>query len=101
MNRQFARGQVFTLLVDARGAVGLAGDQRRRLLAHMRETAAPAEALLVQAIVLDSALVRAFYFGLMWAIPMGFPSKPFAEPEPAREWLAIQLRARLAGQPQG
>jgi hypothetical protein len=101
MNRQFARGQAFSLLVDCRGAAGLTADQRRRLLVHMKETAASAEALLVQAIVLDSALLRTFYFGLVWAIPMGFPSKSFAEPEPAREWLAAQLRGRLPSKPQG
>ena len=94
MDGWFARGGPFSLLVDARDAAALTSAQRQALLAHMRQTAAQADGALVQAIVLDNAFLRAFYFGLLWAIPMGFPSKSFAEVEAARAWLVEQLRTR-------
>jgi hypothetical protein len=93
MDGWFARGQPFSLLIDARHAAVLSADQRHRLLAHMKKTAAQAEALLVHAFVFEGALVRAFYFGITWAIPMSFPSKAFAHPDAAREWLAARLKA--------
>jgi hypothetical protein len=94
MDACFARAETFSLLIDTRGARVPTAEQRRRLLVHMRATAKAAEANLIQAVVIESAFIRTFYFGITWAIPMPFPSKVFAEAESAREWLERTLRHR-------
>jgi hypothetical protein len=94
MDEWFARGSDFGLLVDARGAPGLSGSQRRTLLAHMKATQSAADRYLVVAFVSDSALQRAFYFSLTWAFPMPFPSRAFPEVEPAVQWLKAHLDER-------
>lgn len=92
VERGLARAKPFGLLVDTRGGVPLSAAQGAMIIDHMKGTAAAAERLLVQAMVIESALVRAFYYAVSWAYPMSFPSRVFAELEPARQWLELQLR---------
>jgi hypothetical protein len=94
MDEWFSRGSPFGLLILSRGGLGMTGDQRRLLLAHMQATAHLAERHLVLAFVADSAIQRALYAALSWAIPMSFPGMSFDEAEPARAWLTGQLAAR-------
>jgi hypothetical protein len=50
--------------------------------------------LLIQALVIDNPLVRALYFAVSWAFPMGFPSRVFSDVDSANAWLEAQLRSR-------
>lgn len=94
MDRWFARGAPFGLMIDSRGAASLTGEQRQSVLAHIKATAREAELFLVNAFVVDSAVQRAFYFGLAWAFAFPFPSKTFVDPESAQQWLRAQIDAR-------
>lgn len=98
MDAWLRRGEPFSLLLDSRGAWGLDSAQRKRVLEAMHQTSAQTGTLLVQAVVFDNAIQRALYFAVMWAFPMPFPSKTFAEVEPARRWLEVQLRSK-GGEP--
>ena len=88
------REQPFGLLVDSRGAGGMSPEQRRRVVKHMKARAAVTARLLVQAVVLDSQLQRTLFYGINLLFPNPFPSKVFAEVEPARRWLLAELRGR-------
>jgi hypothetical protein len=98
MDGWLGRGVPFSLLLDSRGALGLDSGQRKRVVEYMNRHAAPTGALLVQAVVFDNPIQRALYFAILWAFPMPFPSKTFAEVEPARRWLDMQLRSK-GGEP--
>jgi hypothetical protein len=89
-----ARGEVFALLVDARGVGGFSPEQRRRLISHMKENAALSRRYLVQAAVIDGLMQRTLYYGVNLLFPSPFPSKVFAEPEAALAWLVRELEAR-------
>lgn len=93
-----ARGGPVALLLDARGATGMNAYQRSLLVNHMKAARHLTERQFIQALVIDSPVIRALYFAVSWAFPMPFPSKVFAEPEPARAWLEAQLRYKLRGE---
>lgn len=93
MDAWLARGDRFALLIDSRGAAGMSPEQRSRLIGHMKQRAGQTSKLLVQAIVLDSLLQRTLFYGVNLIFPNPFPSRVFAEPEPARAWLLQTLAA--------
>jgi hypothetical protein len=91
MDAWLERGERFGLLVDSRGAKGLSPEQRARLIGHMKRQAPLTSRLLVQAIVLDNLIQRSLFYGINLIFPNPFPSKVFAEPAAAREWLLMKL----------
>lgn len=91
MDAWLARQERFGLLLDSRGAKGMSPEQRARVIGHMKQHAPRTAPYLVQAIVLDSLLQRTLFFGINLIFPNPFPSKVFAQPEPARQWLLSQL----------
>jgi hypothetical protein len=94
MDLWLAKDKTFGLLIDCRGAQGLTSEQRKVVLAYMRNRSAETERLLVQGVVIDNAIQRALYFAISWAYPRPFPSKTFADVEAARAWIMMQLDAR-------
>lgn len=92
VERGLDRGVPFGLFVDTRGGAPFTAAQRAMIVEQLKRTASATERLLVQVLVIESAVVRAVYYAISWAFPMGFPSKVFTEPEPARAWLELQLR---------
>ena len=94
LDRWLSLGLPFTLLIDARGGWPFSAAQRSSVVAHINAHRRTTERLLVQAVVIDNALIRALYYAVNWAVPLPFPSKVFADVEPARAWLAVQLEAR-------
>ena len=88
------RGQRFGLLIDARGGGGFSPEQRREVIAHMKRNSERTARLLIQATVIDNLVQRTLFYGMNLLFPNPFPSKVFAELEPARAWLL----ERLAGE---
>jgi hypothetical protein len=99
VDRWLARGVPFTLLIDARGGWPFSAPQRAWVIDRMRATRAATDRLLIQALVIDNPLVRALYFAVSWAFPMGFPSRVFSEVDSANAWLEAQLRSRERQRP--
>lgn len=91
MNQWLERGQRFGLLLDSRGAKGLSPDIRKRLIAHMKQNADKTAQYLVQAIVLDNLIQRTLFYGINLVLPNPFPSKVFANPAEAQDWLRREL----------
>jgi hypothetical protein len=89
------KGVPFGLLIDSRGGLPFSTEQRTQIVEHMKAHRAKSERLLVQALVIESPLVRAFYYAVSWAMPMPFPSKVFSDVASAREWLEQQLAAKV------
>lgn len=89
----------FGLLLDARGARGLSGAQRRMTLMHMKRTAPLSARLLVQAIVQDNAILRTLDNTIELIFGRPFPSRSFSEPESAHAWLLEQLGASVTPTP--
>jgi hypothetical protein len=85
------RRQRIGLLIDARGSRGLTPEQRRKLVAHMKEHREPTAAFLVQAVVMDNLVARTLYWAVQMLVPPPFPSKAFDDPESARAWLLERL----------
>ncbi|MEK7765427.1 MAG: hypothetical protein AAB368_04235 [bacterium] len=91
MEHWLAREQRFGLLLDARAAGLLSRAQRATILAYMKRHAAPSAKFLVQALVINNAVVRALYNSIRRVFPHPYPSRIFTLPKPAREWLEAQL----------
>lgn len=85
------RRERFGLMIDARGALGLTSDQRRRVVAHMKAKRLETARYLVQALVHDNAILRTLALVVEIVVPPLFPSKAFAIPEAAQAWLQSQL----------
>jgi hypothetical protein len=85
------RGERFGLLLDTRGSGLLSPEQRVRVLSHMKAEAGRTKELLLQAIVIQSLVQRTLFYGVNLLFPNPFPSKVFAEVEPARAWLLATL----------
>lgn len=85
------KGTRIGLLIDARGALGLAAEQRRTLIAHMRNNADKTARLLVQAIVNDNAIQRMLAFTVGVVAPPPFPSRSFGDVDAALSWLRAEL----------
>jgi hypothetical protein len=94
IDRWLAKGEPFALLIDSRGGLPFSAEQRASIVEHMKANRAATEQLLVQALVIDNPLLRAFYYAVSWAAPMPFPSKVFSEVATAREWIDLQLSAK-------
>jgi hypothetical protein len=94
IDRWLAQGQSFALLLDTRGGWPFNTEQRGWVIEHMKANRAATDRFLIQALVIESPLVRALYYAVSWAFPMGFPSKVFSELEPAQAWLEAQLLSR-------
>jgi hypothetical protein len=88
-----ARGQRFGLLIDARDGGGFSPEQRRQLILHMNRNIERTERFLIQATVIDNLVQRTLFYGVNLLFPNRFPSKVFAEVEPARAWLSEALAA--------
>ena len=86
-----ARGERFGLLIDARGGGGLSPQQRHRVVAHLKKQAHLTARFLVQAAVMDNMIQRTLYYGVNLLVPSPFPTKVFAEPVAAEEWLGRML----------
>lgn len=87
------RGERFGLLIDARGALGLSSDQRRRVVAHMKAARVKTERSLIQAAVHDNAIQRTLSLVIEIVVPPPFPSKTFGDLDAALAWLKAQLSA--------
>jgi hypothetical protein len=85
------RGERFGLLLDTRGSGVLSPEQRVRVLSHMKAEADRTRDLLLQAIVIQSLVQRTLFYGVNLLFPNPFPSKVFAELQPARAWLLATL----------
>lgn len=94
IDRWLERKERFGLLLDTRGASGMSPEARGRLVVHMKASAPLTAKYLVQATVVDSVLQRTLFFAVNLMFPNPFPSKVFAEMEPARAWLVQKLAAR-------
>jgi hypothetical protein len=93
MDTWLERGERFALLIDSRAAQGMSPEQRVQIIDHMKARAALTSRLLVQAIVLHSLLQRTLFYGINLLFPNPFPSKVFANPAEARDWLEATLKA--------
>jgi hypothetical protein len=95
MDAWLARGERFGFLLDSRGAGALSPDQRVKILDHMKANAALTKQFLVQAVVIDNLVQRTLFYAVSLVFPHPFPSRVFAEPKAAREWLeSVVLRGR-------
>jgi hypothetical protein len=91
MDRWLAKEQRFGLLMDTRSGGGLSPEQRVRVLGHMKAQASLTAKYYVQAMVIDNVVQRTLFYGINVIFKNPFPSKIFAEPEPARSWLEAEL----------
>lgn len=92
LDNWLAREERFGLLIDSRGARGFSPEQRTRVLNHMKSRADRTRRLLVQAVVIDNLIQRTLFQWINLLFPNPFPSKIFAQPDPARQWLEEMLR---------
>ena len=91
MDEYLSRGRRFGLLIDSRGGGGFSPEQRTRVIAHMKRQAHITSRLLVQAVVIDNLIQRTLYYGVRLLFPSPFPSRVFADPKAAEDWLASEL----------
>jgi hypothetical protein len=91
MNDWLRREERFGLLLDSRGAKGMSPEQRKRVISHMKKNADRTSAHLAQAVVLDNLIQRTLFYGINLIVPNPFPSKVFAELQPAEAWLRAEL----------
>lgn len=87
MDAWLARRERFGFLLDSRGARALSPDQRVKVLEHMKANAALTQKYLVQAVVIDNLVQRTLFYAVSLLFPHPFPSRVFAEPAAARQWL--------------
>ena len=95
LEKVMGRGKLATVVDLRKVSVIPAGARQRRFLAEQVDAATLAHpgALIAEAVIFNSKLLKAAYTAFQWMRKdKSYPSQAFTEPEPAQRWAETRLR---------